>query len=82
METAYWRIRKMPKMLAMPGMMTPQYVLMRPISRMSRKSGSMATWTGTSSPADRSWKTRVRPRNRSLAKAYPAMELTTSDSMA
>ena len=46
---------------------------------MSRKSGSMATWAGMTSPAPSTRKTPSRPRKRSLAKAYPAIELTTSD---
>jgi hypothetical protein len=59
----------MPKMLARPGMITPQYVLMRPISRISRNSGSIETCTGMTRPSVRKRNVRSRPRNRSLAKA-------------
>ena len=67
-------------MLAMLGMITPQYVLMRPSDFINRKSGSIATCTGITSPALIARKTQSLPRNLSFANAYPAIEFTISDS--
>ncbi len=78
-ESAYCRMRKIPKMLAIPGMITPQYVLIKWRFFIRRKSGSIATCTGSTRPSDRMRNVRSRPRNLSLANAYPASELITSD---
>ena len=44
-----------------------------------RNSGSIATCTGITSPALMARNTESRPRKRSLANAYPAIEFTISD---
>ena len=52
---------------------------MRCMFFISRKSGSIATCTGSTSPSERILNARSRPRNLSFANAYPAMELMTSE---
>ena len=81
MPRAYWRIMKMPKMLASAAIMTPHGVLTRPRPRTIRNNGSMPTWAGTTSPTTSSWKTRSRPAKRSFANAYPARALMNSETI-
>ena len=69
MESAYWRTRKMPKMLVATGTSTPAKLLIRPISFSIRNKGSIVTWPGMTSAATSSWKMRSRPLKRNLAKA-------------
>jgi hypothetical protein len=42
-DNAYWRMRKIPTMVAAEGRITPQYVLIKPSSFMSKNSGIIAT---------------------------------------
>ena len=81
MARAYCRTRKMPKMLASPGMITPPKLFTRPSDLMRRKRGSIATCTGIASPAASARKVASRPRKRSFAKAYPADALIASAPM-
>ena len=67
--SAYWRTRKIPKMLASPGITTPAYVFTSPSSFSSRKSGSMPSCPGMTSAASSVRKIGSRPVKRSFAKA-------------
>ncbi len=69
MERANCRTRKIPKMPAADGRTTPRYVFTRPRERISKKSGSIAIWTGMTMPRRRSRNNRSRPGNRSFANA-------------
>ncbi len=69
----------MPKTVAMAATITPPKELTRPSARISRNRGSTVTCGGTTRVASRRAKSRPRPRKRSLAKAYPAIELQSSE---
>ena len=68
-DCAYCRTRKMPKMLAIPGTITPPYEFTRPICFSMRKSGTIATCPGTTNAPSSSLNKRSRPKKRSLANA-------------
>src|ERR1041384_7908440 len=66
-------------MLASPGMITPTYELTSPILFSIRKRGSIVTCAGMTIEAIRNLNNGSRPRNLYFAKAYPAIELITSE---
>ncbi len=70
---------KMPNTPASPGTITPHGVFTSPRPFTMRNNGIMPTCAGITMAATSTRNTASRPRKRSFANAYPAMEFTTSE---
>ena len=75
MVNMYWRSRKTPVGVATAGRITPQRLLSRPTSLMTRKTGTKMMVGGIISVAMMSRKTAFWPLKRYLDKAKAAIEL-------
>ena len=65
----YWRIRKVPNAVGMAGRISASSVSERPMPRISMKTGTIVTCTGTIMVASTIEKSAPRPRNFRCAKA-------------
>jgi hypothetical protein len=65
-------MRNVPNAVGTAGRIRASSVSDRPIPRMSMKTGTIVTWTGTIMVASTRENHFSRPRNRSRANAYPA----------
>jgi hypothetical protein len=72
----YWRIMNVPVAVPAGGMIIPIKLLTHPRAFKTRNTGTIRTCSGTRRTLMINKKINCRPKNRYLARANPAMELT------